>query len=105
MRVGHSPYLQQGKQCLQNSMPAEMDSSESKERDKRFRQPVSALIHKRVNSLSGQSSAACNNKCPKGSFEGSFILIFFFYMYIVVPHPDIKFGEELVCRQFLQFPL
>src|SRR5258708_36842171 len=61
MKAGHSPYLQQGMQRLQCLMPAAMINSESKERERRRRQPVSASIRRQVNSSSGQGSAACNS--------------------------------------------
>src|SRR5260370_19002670 len=64
MRLGHSPYLQHGMQRLQRSMPAVTDNSESNKIERRCRQPVSASIHRRVSSSSGQGSAACNSSPP-----------------------------------------
>src|SRR5258707_633489 len=60
MKAGHSPYLQQGTQCLQCSMPTVIINSELNERERRCRQPVSASIRNLINSSSGQGLVACN---------------------------------------------
>jgi len=62
MKAGHSLYLQQGTQRFQRSMPAAIINSESNERERRCRQPVSVSIHNLVNSLSGQGLVAYNTK-------------------------------------------
>src|SRR5260370_27300224 len=53
-------------QHLQRLMPSEINSWESNKRERRRKQPVSASIHRRVNSLSGQGLAACNSSPSLG---------------------------------------
>src|SRR5260370_12306389 len=61
MKAGHSPYLQQGTQCLQCSMPTVIINSELNEGQRRCRQPVSASNRNLIKSSSGQGLVACNS--------------------------------------------